>query len=121
MSSVSQMPVIAVVAGFDDELPVGMMIHGRSWDEATLLRLADAYESATGWRQEPKSMRDPILVNRPSITEFNRLKREVAWEAFERVLRFGGKFELTADKMRTHTATVLGREEFADFSFLLGD
>ena len=33
----------------DDRLPVGLQLTGRAWDEATLLRIADAYERATPW------------------------------------------------------------------------
>ena len=35
-------------------LPVGLQLTGRRFDEATLLRIADAYERETPWRnQEP--------------------------------------------------------------------
>ena len=33
-----------------DRLPIGLQFTGRAWDEATLLRLADAYERATPWK-----------------------------------------------------------------------
>ncbi len=46
---------ISVPCGFSDGLPVGMQIVGRAFDEATILRVAHAYEQATPWRTyQPK-------------------------------------------------------------------
>ncbi|WP_170984261.1 amidase [Rhodoligotrophos defluvii] len=44
-------PAICVRNGFSATgLPLGMQIAGRAFDEATVLRVADAYERATGWK-----------------------------------------------------------------------
>jgi aspartyl-tRNA(Asn)/glutamyl-tRNA(Gln) amidotransferase subunit A len=44
------LPVLAVPAGFTaDGRPLGLSIVGRPFDEATVLRIARAYERATGW------------------------------------------------------------------------
>jgi Asp-tRNA(Asn)/Glu-tRNA(Gln) amidotransferase A subunit family amidase len=44
------LPTISVPCGFTSGgLPIGMQIAGRPGDEATVLRLADAYERATDW------------------------------------------------------------------------
>lgn len=44
-------PVISVPCGFNREgLPIGLQIAGRSFDEATVLRVAYAYEAAAGWQ-----------------------------------------------------------------------
>ena len=44
------LPAISVPCGqTDDRLPVGLQLTGRAWDEATILRIADAYERATAW------------------------------------------------------------------------
>jgi aspartyl-tRNA(Asn)/glutamyl-tRNA(Gln) amidotransferase subunit A len=46
------LPIISVPCGFTrGGLPVGMQITGRPGDEATVLRLAHAYEQATDWHQ----------------------------------------------------------------------
>lgn len=44
-------PALSILAGFTREgLPVGLQITGRMFDEATILRLGNAFESATQWR-----------------------------------------------------------------------
>lgn len=47
-------PVITVPAGFVDGLPVGVSFVGRAFSEATLIRLAYAFEQATHARRVPK-------------------------------------------------------------------
>jgi Asp-tRNA(Asn)/Glu-tRNA(Gln) amidotransferase A subunit family amidase len=42
-------PAIALKAGFIDNRPVELMVTGRLYDEATVLRVALAYERATPW------------------------------------------------------------------------
>ncbi|MBM3492020.1 MAG: amidase [Alphaproteobacteria bacterium] len=50
-------PAMSVCTGFDaGGLPLNAQIVGRYFDEATVLRVAQAYESATPWRQ-----RRPVL------------------------------------------------------------
>jgi aspartyl-tRNA(Asn)/glutamyl-tRNA(Gln) amidotransferase subunit A len=45
-------PAASVPCGLDpDGLPIGLQIVGRAWDEATVLRVADAYQRATDWHQ----------------------------------------------------------------------
>jgi len=54
-SPTSGFPAINVPMGFtrDGQLPAGMTIFGRAWDEARLIRLAYAYEQATHQRKAP--------------------------------------------------------------------
>jgi Asp-tRNA(Asn)/Glu-tRNA(Gln) amidotransferase A subunit family amidase len=54
LSANSGLPALVVPAGFTaDGLPVGVELMGRPWSEALLLRLAYAYEQATGHRRPP--------------------------------------------------------------------
>ena len=58
LASVSGAPALALPCGFSASgLPLGFQIIGRPWDEAALLRIGHAYESATSWRQQR-----PLLV-----------------------------------------------------------
>lgn len=41
-------PALSVPCGFSDGLPIGMMLVGRHFDDATVLRAAHAYEEARG-------------------------------------------------------------------------
>ncbi|MEZ5316580.1 MAG: amidase family protein [Vicinamibacterales bacterium] len=51
----SGFPAIQVPMGYtrDGQLPAGVTFYGRPWDEATLIRLAYAYEQATHHRHPP--------------------------------------------------------------------
>ena len=53
VAAVAGYPHITVPMGFDHGLPVGLSFLGRAWSEATLIRLAYAYEQATHHRQPP--------------------------------------------------------------------
>ena len=47
------LPGLSLPCGFDgDGLPIGMQIIGKHFDEATILRLAFAYEQATEWHKK---------------------------------------------------------------------
>jgi aspartyl-tRNA(Asn)/glutamyl-tRNA(Gln) amidotransferase subunit A len=44
------LPALSVPCGFTaEQLPVGLQLTGRRFDEATLLKVADAYERDTEW------------------------------------------------------------------------
>jgi aspartyl-tRNA(Asn)/glutamyl-tRNA(Gln) amidotransferase subunit A len=46
------LPAISVPCGFTtDGLPVGLQIVGKAFDEAGVLRIANAYEQATDWHR----------------------------------------------------------------------
>jgi Asp-tRNA(Asn)/Glu-tRNA(Gln) amidotransferase A subunit family amidase len=42
-------PAVALKAGFVDKLPAAIMVTGRLYDEATICRVALAFEQATEW------------------------------------------------------------------------
>ena len=54
-ANLTGLPAISVPCGFTRErLPIGLQLTGRRFDEATLLRIADAYERDTDWwKQAP--------------------------------------------------------------------
>jgi Asp-tRNA(Asn)/Glu-tRNA(Gln) amidotransferase A subunit family amidase len=43
------LPALSMPCGFHDGLPIGLQLVGRPFEEATVLRAAQAYESATEW------------------------------------------------------------------------
>ena len=46
-------PAVAMMAGLaQDGLPVSVQFVGRYFDDATVLRVAAAYEKATGWHKK---------------------------------------------------------------------
>lgn len=52
------LPAIAVPCGFSQaQLPIGMQLIGRAFDEETLLRAAHAYEQATQWHLKKPMIR----------------------------------------------------------------
>jgi aspartyl-tRNA(Asn)/glutamyl-tRNA(Gln) amidotransferase subunit A len=71
-------PALAMCAGFNEVgLPLSLQLAGRPFDDATVLRAAHAYESATPWRSRrpplvpgatPEPLRPPITVSKPEPT-----------------------------------------------------
>jgi aspartyl-tRNA(Asn)/glutamyl-tRNA(Gln) amidotransferase subunit A len=49
-------PALVVPCGFSDGMPVGVQIIARHFDEATMLRVGDAYQQVTDWHT-----RQPVL------------------------------------------------------------
>ena len=57
--NVTGSPAMSLCCGYSDAgLPLSMQLVGKRFDEATVLRLADAYERATPWRE-----RYPALID----------------------------------------------------------
>jgi len=54
--NIAGLPALSLPCGFQDGLPIGMQIIGKPWDEATVLRVAYAYEQATSWRQQKPAL-----------------------------------------------------------------
>lgn len=48
-ANLANIPAISIPTGFVHDLPVGLQLMGREWDEATLLRAAAFYQSKTDW------------------------------------------------------------------------
>jgi aspartyl-tRNA(Asn)/glutamyl-tRNA(Gln) amidotransferase subunit A len=49
--NIAGLPAISIPAGFADDLPIGMQVIGKPFDEETILRVAFAYEQATEWHK----------------------------------------------------------------------
>jgi len=53
------LPALSLPCGFDpDEMPIGMQIIGKHFDESTILRVAHGYEQATQWHKKKPKMED---------------------------------------------------------------
>lgn len=56
-AALAGLPALSIPCGFSDAgLPIGMQIIGRAFDEATLFRVGQAYESATEWHTRHPAM-----------------------------------------------------------------
>jgi Asp-tRNA(Asn)/Glu-tRNA(Gln) amidotransferase A subunit family amidase len=56
VSNLTGHPAIALKAGFVEKLPQSIMITGRLYDEATMCRVALAFEQATKWHEMHPSL-----------------------------------------------------------------
>ena len=50
-TNLSGHPAISVPCGMEDGLPVGMMIIGKHFEDATVIRIADAFERIGDWKE----------------------------------------------------------------------
>jgi aspartyl-tRNA(Asn)/glutamyl-tRNA(Gln) amidotransferase subunit A len=59
--NLTQLPALTICNGYSAEgLPLAMQIAGHRFDEATCLRVAQAYEKATSWRERRPQLLEPI-------------------------------------------------------------
>ena len=59
--NVAGLPALSLPCGFNTQgLPIGMMIVGRHWGEATVLRAGAAYQSVTDWHRRRPDLRDAM-------------------------------------------------------------
>jgi aspartyl-tRNA(Asn)/glutamyl-tRNA(Gln) amidotransferase subunit A len=60
-ANLAGLPGVSVPCGMTaDGLPIGLQLVSRPWEEATMLRMADAYEAATPWQA-----RTPVVTSSP--------------------------------------------------------
>jgi len=50
--NIAGVPAVSIPAGFCAGLPVGLQIIGKPYDEATILKIADAYQQVTDWHKQ---------------------------------------------------------------------
>lgn len=55
--NIAGLPAVSVPCGFVEGLPVGLQLIARPWEEATMLRLAHAYEQATIWHNKKPNLK----------------------------------------------------------------
>jgi aspartyl-tRNA(Asn)/glutamyl-tRNA(Gln) amidotransferase subunit A len=55
-ANLAGLPAISVPCGFSDQLPIGLQLTGRLFDESTLLRVADAYQRVTDWHSRAPAL-----------------------------------------------------------------
>jgi aspartyl-tRNA(Asn)/glutamyl-tRNA(Gln) amidotransferase subunit A len=61
--NLTSQPSISVPCGFDETgLPIGLMLSGRKWSDALVLRAAHAYEQATEWHQRRARLAFPATA-----------------------------------------------------------
>jgi aspartyl-tRNA(Asn)/glutamyl-tRNA(Gln) amidotransferase subunit A len=54
--NIAGLPGASIPAGFVDDLPVGLQVIGKPFDEATVLRVAQAYEATADWHTHHPSL-----------------------------------------------------------------
>ncbi len=57
-ASLAGLPALSLPCGFSENLPIGMQLTGRLFDEETLFRLAAAYEKNTSWSDKHPTIFD---------------------------------------------------------------
>ncbi len=83
--NIAGLPGISVPCGLSDGLPVGLQVIGRAFDEAMVLRVADAFERAAGF--DHASAADGARL----MTEISHVRLMVPDQAtLNRILREGG-------------------------------
>ncbi len=50
--NIAGVPAISIPSGFADELPIGMQIIGKYFNEETILKVAHAYQQVTDWHKK---------------------------------------------------------------------
>ena len=51
LANITGQPSISLPCGFHEGLPIGLLLTGRAFEEAAVLRIANAYEKATEWHR----------------------------------------------------------------------
>jgi hypothetical protein len=77
MRNFTGLPAASTRCGFSgDGLPLGLQIVGRTFDEATVLRIADAYARATDWLASANLFQSAVHKHRAREPGSHAGKRE---------------------------------------------
>ena len=88
--SVTGIPSMVFLAGYEGDFPVGMMLLGRRSDDPTLVGMAYAYEQSVGPRRPPElgpAQPEQPLGQGVDASAFNALRLKIARRAWRDVLK----------------------------------
>ena len=57
--NIAGLPAISVPCGLSKHLPIGLQIIGPQFGDPTVLRIANAYEKASGWKDKHPKIEGP--------------------------------------------------------------
>lgn len=108
VSSNAGLPSIVFNIGYDQKnnMPIGVELIGRQFDEGTLIEMAYSYEQHSLPRKIPVMPNANTMLENLSIAKLNHLFTQLGADAYEEVLKNGrtGEFayrDLTAEKFKT--------------------
>jgi aspartyl-tRNA(Asn)/glutamyl-tRNA(Gln) amidotransferase subunit A len=55
-ANMAGIPGVAIPCGFSDDMPVSLQVFGKAFDEATMLKVAHAYEQSEPWKDQHPSL-----------------------------------------------------------------
>jgi amidase len=87
VSSNSGLPSIVINAGYLHEMPVGVELIGKQFDEAKLIEMAYGYEQHSDSRLLPTMPEVNANLETFSIPEFNNLLTQIGSDTYENVLK----------------------------------
>lgn len=101
-------PAMSILTGFDERgLPLNAQVVGRYFDEATVLRVAQAFEAATPWRSRRPDIPDHV----PEYLVPDTAPPDIAPELLAETERYAARYGLTelAPAMLAELATLFDK------------
>lgn len=105
LSSVSGLPSLTFVIGYSPQtptLPISMMLIGKRFSDPELVQLAYHYEQRSRHRLPPQLNASPNTQTQWELDaeSFYQRRLQLGQSAYNRYLKDGNKFDLTADRFR---------------------